>query len=334
MTTPDVLMIGAGLGGLACARDLARAGLQVRVLDKSRGVSGRAATRRTEHAALDHGAPYFTARSERLARLADGWTREGWLRAWTHGFPTWQDGHVTPADDGHARYAPTRGMSALGRHMAADLNVTTETHVTTITRTASGWRALTPGGDVCEARTLLLNLPAPQLATLLESVPLGDAGGPLDAVQFEPVWALLVPLREDVRADWPALRTDHPAVTWVAREHTKRAPGAPPALVAHASPDWTRAHLNAPREEVAYALLQVVQGITGPLAVQDVSAHLWRYARPTRRFPHPHGWDAGLRLGWCGDWCTPDPHGPRVEAALLSGWSLAGAVQDTPAPNL
>ncbi|WP_157463608.1 FAD-dependent oxidoreductase, partial [Deinococcus pimensis] len=38
----DVLVVGAGLGGLACARDLRRAGRRVLLLDKSRGVSGRA----------------------------------------------------------------------------------------------------------------------------------------------------------------------------------------------------------------------------------------------------------------------------------------------------
>ncbi|MCD0161941.1 FAD-binding protein, partial [Deinococcus sp. 6YEL10] len=39
MTQADVLVVGAGLGGLAFAQDATRAGLRVALLDKARGVS-------------------------------------------------------------------------------------------------------------------------------------------------------------------------------------------------------------------------------------------------------------------------------------------------------
>ncbi len=45
---PDVLVVGAGLAGLACARDLTRAGLGVRVLEASDWVGGRMRSDRHE----------------------------------------------------------------------------------------------------------------------------------------------------------------------------------------------------------------------------------------------------------------------------------------------
>ncbi|MCD0178012.1 NAD(P)/FAD-dependent oxidoreductase, partial [Deinococcus sp. 14RED07] len=77
MTRADVLVVGAGLGGLAFAQDATRAGLRVALLDKARGVSGRAATRRVTlpdgpEVRLDHGARFFTARSDRARTLAEG----------------------------------------------------------------------------------------------------------------------------------------------------------------------------------------------------------------------------------------------------------------------
>ena len=42
----SVIIVGAGIAGLACARSLADAGMNPVVLDKGRGLGGRVATRR------------------------------------------------------------------------------------------------------------------------------------------------------------------------------------------------------------------------------------------------------------------------------------------------
>ena len=51
----DVTIIGAGLAGITCARALQTAGHRVVLLDKSRGVGGRIATRRLHGTHADHG---------------------------------------------------------------------------------------------------------------------------------------------------------------------------------------------------------------------------------------------------------------------------------------
>ena len=50
-------IIGAGLSGLAAARDLIGLGYEVVVIEKSRGVGGCLAARRIEGTVVDHGAP-------------------------------------------------------------------------------------------------------------------------------------------------------------------------------------------------------------------------------------------------------------------------------------
>ena len=51
----DIVVIGAGKSGIACARVLRAAGLPVRLIDKGRGVGGRMATRR----ATVHGKSFY-----------------------------------------------------------------------------------------------------------------------------------------------------------------------------------------------------------------------------------------------------------------------------------
>ena len=57
-----IAVVGAGMSGLVVARRLAAFG-NVRVFEKSRGPGGRMLTRYADAFEFDHGAQYFTARS-------------------------------------------------------------------------------------------------------------------------------------------------------------------------------------------------------------------------------------------------------------------------------
>src|SRR2546423_12504844 len=52
---PDVLIVGAGLAGLACARHLADAGISFQVIEASDGIGGRVRTDPFEGFLLDRG---------------------------------------------------------------------------------------------------------------------------------------------------------------------------------------------------------------------------------------------------------------------------------------
>ncbi len=341
----EIVVVGAGLAGLALARSLDQKGVGVQVLDKSRGVSGRAATRRTPvpaaeaPARLDHGARFFTARHPRTVELAEGGVRDGWNRVWARGFASWQDGALREAGgDGHPRYVPPQGMSTLGRELARGLDVRTGHEVTSVERRPGGWRLHTRDGVVGEAARLVLNLPAPQARRLLEAAvlenrglsrpdraALEEAAELLGRVRYAPCWAVGVVLERDLQARWPALSVEgHAALDWIAREHTKRAAGHPPALMLQASAGWSREHLERRPEEVLPELLRAAGEVLGEeLRPVETFAHRWRFSVPERRAPGPYFWNPDLGLGLCGDGFTPDDHGPRVEAALLSGWALA-----------
>ena len=188
------------------------------------------------------------------------------------------------------------------------------------------WEVEAEDGRTWQARRVALNLPAPQAAALL-----GDVAPALAAelaqITYQPCWAVGAVLERDLDVTWPALYTRHPALDWIAREHTKR-PGTAPALMLHAGPEWTRAHLDTPPGEVARLLLAAAAEVVGePIQAQDTFAHRWLYAQPVTRHPAPFLWDPALGLGLCGDGFTPDEAPSRVEAALLSGWGLAALLQ-------
>jgi Phytoene dehydrogenase and related proteins len=81
--TPDTLVVGAGLAGIACALDLSRIGLKVELLEASDGVGGRVRTDRKDGFLLDRGFQVFnTAYPQVKRRLA---LRDLRLRPFTPG---------------------------------------------------------------------------------------------------------------------------------------------------------------------------------------------------------------------------------------------------------
>lgn len=87
---PRVVVVGAGIAGLMCARELAATGVDVVVVDKGRGVGGRMATRRFGGAVFDHGAStslHDHRGSPPRCRVGNhrGWSVRGSIAADRHG---------------------------------------------------------------------------------------------------------------------------------------------------------------------------------------------------------------------------------------------------------
>ena len=109
-----ILIIGAGLAGLTAARVLGQLPEppEVILVDKGRSVGGRLATRRMDGATLDHGAQFFTVRSEPFQAEVDRWIEAGVVEEWCRGFDP---------PDGYPRYRGVGGMNALAKHLSGDL---------------------------------------------------------------------------------------------------------------------------------------------------------------------------------------------------------------------
>ncbi|WP_328491731.1 FAD-dependent oxidoreductase [Streptomyces sp. NBC_00414] len=97
---PDVLVVGGGLAGLACARDLVDVGLDVKVLEASDEVGGRMRSDRHEGFVVDRGFQVFNTAYPQVRRRLP--LRELRLRPFTPGV-------LVHTDDGPLRFSdPTR----------------------------------------------------------------------------------------------------------------------------------------------------------------------------------------------------------------------------------
>jgi renalase len=123
----------------------------------------------------------------------------------------------------------------------------------------------------------------------------------------------------------PSVSPSHGPVAWIARNDSK--PGrdsAPETVVVHATPAWSRAHLDDSAEGAAAALLSDLRPQIGDAEPAFRMVHRWLYARVEQAAGTPYLWDPARQVGACGDWAV----GPRVECAFDSGEALAGAIID------
>ncbi len=326
-----LVIVGAGVSGLACARALAEAGRPALVLERARGVGGRCASRRLEGQVLDHGPTFLHGRDPAfLAALAavPATRLPGWPAALRGEGQPCQPQAFSP---GEQRLAFQEGLNAFPRHLATGLEVRLETDVTGLALQDGRLRLTTAAGERLDTPSVVLALAAEQVARLLETMSspppevLG-ARGLLALSRSHPCLALLATYPDDApRPDWQLCYPEQSrALQLVAQDSTKRPAGARLALLLQARPAWSRVHLEDPAWPAA--LLEEAGRLFGPWAARPSATHphRWRFARADRDAelagPMLLSLPGGARLGVCGDRFAP---GGGVEAAWRSGRLLA-----------
>lgn len=314
----SVAVIGAGLAGLAAARELHVAGRAVTVFDKGRGVGGRLSVRRSAGHAFDHGAQYFTVRSQRFGEQVEAWRAAGDVAEWTGRIVaceagTWRDSAAK------TRYVGVPGMNQLAKSLAASVDISCQMRVTQLVATSGGWRLLAEGDvELGSFAGVVVALPAPQAAELLPvETPLREA---VAACGMTPCWAVLLGFDEPVPADFAGAFVNGGPLAWIARNNAKPGRGPAESWVLHATPEWSAARVEAAPADVTAALRtafsELLAGVPEPT---HSDAHRWRYAQPPAPLEAGCLVDLPRRLVVCGDWCE----GARVEGAYLSGVAAA-----------
>lgn len=317
-----IAIVGAGMAGLSCGTRLRDAGVDVMVVDKGRGPGGRTSTRRAA-VPFDHGAQYFTARDAAFRAAVVDWIARGIVAEWAAGVMAFDAPGADPRDSSDLpRFVGVPGMNALAVDMATHLDVRTGVTVSALTRRADGWHLATVADEsLGPFDVVVLTAPPPQTATLLASHPFADA---VADAEMAPCWAVMTSWADAVEVPFDAAFVNDGPLGWVARDGSKPGRPHPHAWVLHASPGWSRQHLEEAPEAVLPLLLQAFEALVGrPLpALAFSAAHRWRYASVPRRLDRTHLWDRDAGIGVAGDWCG----GPRVEGAWLSGRALADAI--------
>ena len=289
MKHKNVGIVGAGIAGLVCADRLRREGISVTILEKSRGVGGRSATRRLDETSCDHGAQYFTVSDPLFDERVAEWRNQGVVDIWQGRIVVIDSGVVRDLNETRERLVGTPGMNSIGKHLAQNLYVRNNAEIKRIERSNEQW--------------------SQQLAVQL------------DSIEMFPCWSVMLMFDSRLPVDFDGAFVNGSPLSWIARNNSKPGRGPSECWLLHGSAEWSAEHVEREPEVAGSALIDEFWKLFGGELVypSSVTCHRWRYSRPREVLPERYLFDDQTQIGCAGDWCG----GPKIEGAFLSGNALA-----------
>ena len=317
----QIAIIGAGISGLTCARKLSAVGRRAVVFEKSRGVGGRMATRRTpEGYRFDHGAQYFTVRDDKFAQEVAVWEQLKHVALWNGVIGSLDSGSFSPKENPKPRYVGVPAMNSACKHLAEGIDIRLNTRIQPPNFSEGAWHLRDDeGNDLGNFEALIVSAPAAQTAELAAEAT--EIRAAAERVKIDGCWAVMLAFDKPLPLEFDGAFVENSPLSWICRNSSKPGRETTDCWVVHASPGWSQDQIDRSPELVLTPLLEAFWQATGVSKVAPLfcAAHRWRYSIPVEPLESHCVEDPAKKAIACGDWCG----GPRVEGAYLSGLAAA-----------
>jgi predicted NAD/FAD-dependent oxidoreductase len=316
--SPRIAVIGAGIGGLSCARELFLRGYDPVVFEASDRLGGRCSSRATRIGWFDDAAQSISGATH-LASYAE--QRPGELatvHAWTVPATPAEEEYNQEHWDRHEDEADALrtlklvgavgvpSMLALAEAVARPLHIRLRTPIRQARRRGAIWTLHDAVGQIDEDfEALVLAVPAPLALPLAQESP--ELAAALRAVRYRSRWVLLLGTERPVGL--PGHREfEGSPIERIAAMHSKpgRPSNASQRWFVESDERWSLQHEHDDAETVADLLLDNFRAHADRSVMPNfLCAHRWRHAFVARPSSLPGQseclWDDEVRLGVCGD---------------------------------
>lgn len=261
-----VLIIGGGIAGCIAAKLLSENGFSVQMLEKSRGAGGRMSTKRMDGTRADHGAQYFSARTEPFQNQVKEWLSQNLVASWKRN-----------NEDNYDRYYCKLGMSSLPKSLLNEhIHLVANERAISWEKNTNGFATLTESGNTYISDYLICTAPAPQAADFVKASNL-ESLKHLATITYEPCFALLLTTNRQISLpENGAIDKPNGTFNWLMSNDIKGFAGKP-TYTLHTNHEFASEHFEKNIEELKGLLLEHLPKEFDKVELLEVIVHKWRY---------------------------------------------------------
>lgn len=268
----DYIVLGAGLSGLHCAQKINEQKLgSVFIVEKSRGVGGRMATRRTLDTRFDHGAQFYRLKED-IINLHKLWCDHAVNQSW---FESIEGNH----------WCAKLGMTALAKTLAANLEIGLEKQISTITLENDLWKIISDKNEEWFCRNLILTSPMPQSVKLLEGAInqtsfKKDKYDEFKKIEYTKALIALVTLEEEIFIHESGYLEFSSGNFFSIADQKRKGISETPALSITMSPQFSEEFFDQKDDVILAAILKKFSSQYPEMKIKAAELKKWRYCRP------------------------------------------------------
>jgi renalase len=264
----SIAIVGAGLCGLTISQELKSK--PHFIIEKSKSVGGRMATRRDGLATYDHGAQFYSQTNVENFFWHQRWSENRLSRSWFEN----EKGHF---------FSSATGMNSLAKDLAFGQKVIFQERVITINANSTDIQISCDSGSVFEADRIILTSPLPQSLDILKNSKI-QYPLKLESIHYAKALVGLFQLKDQfngVSKEFKFLRPASAAIFSIADNRSKGLSELPSWTVVM-NEKWSELHFDQP-DEIIIGLMrtELESYFSEPIQIEKSQIKKWRYSHPT-----------------------------------------------------
>jgi predicted NAD/FAD-dependent oxidoreductase len=287
----NIIIVGAGLTGLHLAQSLQQRGKNCLILEKSKGLGGRIATRRIDDLGLDHGAAYIIDSFEMRSAL--------------------QEFKFHPHSTTYG-LSISGGMNQIAKALAQNLHILKSQKLQSIKKQNDSWELKTEEGMQLNCQHLIITAPIPQALELLEKNHLApEFNHPIYSIKYSFALILLAIVEDVKNHQAHEVFEDHQFILMEERKLH------PQGLVLQLSPSFSQKFFEETEEVILSQIFNMLKDSPySDVKIQKYELKKWRYSRPLAQLPVPY-FEVAPQIYLAGDGFTSPIKSAEAVASLL-----------------
>jgi renalase len=274
----DFIIIGAGISGLNTARKLDKiTSGNLLVLEKSRGIGGRIATRRTLNTKFDHGAQFYKLRPE-ILELHNLWLENNISHKW---FVSEKVEH----------WCSNMGMTSLAKSVGQNINIQLEKQISTIIFENNQWKLISDKNEEWNCKNLVISSPLPQTLKMLEKIDKMRLSSQnelteLSKITYSKALVALITLADDSNLNFIEYQEFQSGDIFSISDQKNKNVSHVNALTITMSAEFSENNFDLTDDVISLNITGSIKQNLPKLKIKEFELKRWRYCRPTTNYPN------------------------------------------------